>query len=293
MLQERIKRDLPSIELFEDFQEQDRGFPVCCETVRVLAGGGLESWKNDMTSAWVKLSQPSDTFAFILKKKVGISFVPTTNYIPAPIAFVNESDAFYITILWSEVQNLEQNGCFQIVIQRNAGGFIEEKIWRNSTYELKDYTIQNAKHTARIRTRWNLTHKIEGIDFTGSNVEDSIRFFGQIRKDQPNTKYRNVTQQNRRIQPVISEKSQTWVIETDGYTDPMLKLLENLFLLSPAEMWIADHNAHTNSYNILDQEVALIDEESTPEREPDDRFARQEVLTCKVGKRVRNEKTYY
>ena len=133
---------------------------------------------------------------------------------------------------------------------------------------------------------------IEGIDFTGSNVEDSIRFFGQIRKDQPNTKHRNVTEQNRRIEPIISEKSQTYIIETDGYTDPMLKLLEELFLLSSNEMFISDYNAHTNSYEILDTEVTMLEDES-PEREPSDRFTRQEVLTCVVGNRFRNERTHY
>jgi len=293
MIQERIKRDYPAVKIPQQFTEQDRGLEECCEKVLVLAGNGLESWKNDITSAWLKLSQPSDTVSFTVEKKVGGAWAQTTFYNPPINQVVLDALAFYATVLWADVQNLEGNGCYRIKRTFNMGGFTGFDIWRNTTYELKSYTIQNAKHTARIRTVWNLNHKIEDIDFTGSNVQDSIRFYGQIRKDQANTKYRNVTQQNRRVEPVIAEKWQTWIIETDGYTDPMLELMENLFLLSPAEMWIADYNAHTNSYDILDQEVVLMGEDSAPEREVSDRFARQDVLTCTVGKRVRNEKTTY
>ena len=292
MIQERIKKDYPSAKIPQQFVEQDRGFVKCCDKFTVLAGNGAESWKNDVNSAWLKLSQPSDTVSFTVEKKVGSAWVQTVFYNPPVFQCVNEPFAFYTTVFWAEVQNLEGNGCYRIKRTWNIGGFIGFDIWRNTMYTLKDYTIKNALKTARIRVKFNLVQEIEGIDFTDSNVEDSIRFNGQIRKDQPNTRFVTVTQQNRRIEPVMSEKSQTYMIETDGYTDPVLALMENLYLLSPNEMWISDHNAHTNSYEILDKEVSLIEGES-PEREPDDKFARQEVLTCKVGDRYKNEITYY
>jgi hypothetical protein len=288
MLQERIFKEYPSVKIPESFQEQERGFFLCCENIKVLAGNGLESWKNDVESAWIKLSQPSDTFEFILRK----SGVETVNYTPVSVPFVEEPDAFYCTIKWADVLALEGPGTYQIIINYDIGGISGEIVWRNFTYCLKEYTISNALETARIRAIFNLEHEIEGINFTGSNVESSLRFHGQIKKDQPNHKRRNVVQQNRRIEPVISENQQTWLMITDGYTDPILSLIENLYLLSANELFIADYNAHTNSYDILDREVTMLEDE-TPEREPVDEFARQDVLTCKVGDRFRNKKTYY
>lgn len=292
VLQERIKKDYPGIRLPVSFVEQNRGFDKCCDEFPVLAGNGSESWKNDVNSAWLKLSQPSDTVVYILEKNDGNGWVETVNYTPPVFGFIKEPFAFYTTVFWAEVQNLEGNGCYRIKRQFNIGGFIGEDIWRNALYRLEDYTIENALQTARIRVKFNLVHEIEGIDFTDSNVEDSIRFNGQIRKDQPNISHTTVTYQNRRIEPVVSQSEPTYIIETDGYTDPILSLFEQLYLLSPAEMWISDYNAHTNSYNILDHEAALIDGES-PEREASERFSRQDVLICKVGDRFRNKKTYY
>lgn len=286
--QERIKVKYEAVKLPETFEEQDRGFEKCCEKVLVFGSPDPETWKSDVTSMWVKLANPSDSFTFVLKK----DGVPTTIYTPTPIEFVNEPNAFYATIKWDEVLNLEGRGCYTLVTQYNIGGMTGENIWRNTTYQLEEFSIEAARTTARIRAFFNLEQMIEGINFKESNVEDSIRFHGQIRKEQPNLKQRNVTQNNRRIEPIISEKYQTYTIETDGYTDPMLSLLEDLFLLSANELFISDYNAHTNSYGILDTEVTMTEEDS-PEREPDDRFTRQEVLTCVVGNRFRNQRTHY
>ena len=45
-------------------------------------------------------------------------------------------------------------------------------------------------------------------------------------------------------------------------------------------------------YDILDKEAAMIEGEA-PEREQLDKLARKEVLTCKVGKRVHNQRTFF
>ena len=67
--EERIFREYQSIKLPDVFEEEDRGFFKCCEPQLVLADPFSEdSWKSDITSAWIKLSDPTDTSSIVLLK---------------------------------------------------------------------------------------------------------------------------------------------------------------------------------------------------------------------------------
>ena len=82
-------------------------------------------------------------------------------------------------------------------------------------YDLRTYSIQNALKTARIRVKLNLKQQIEGINFTDSNVEDSIRFFGFIGERQSNMEIDNLIYQNRVVRSVVRENLDTYEIKTD------------------------------------------------------------------------------
>jgi hypothetical protein len=285
MLQERIKKFYPSIQLPEVFEEDDRGFAKCCHKFLVLAGGDSESWKNDVTSAWIKLADPSDTFSFVL---VDADTQIATSYTPTDQPFANEDNAYFTTIHWRDVLASDGPKCYEILVTYNIQGYSGSFSW--GTYELKPYSIQNALKTARIRVKFNLNQQIEGINFTGSNVEDSIRFNGQIRKDQPNTEIDNLIYNDRHVETVINENLQTYEIITDPYTDEVLRKFTDLYLLSANEMWISDYNAHSHSYRTQDLPVTIQD---TPNKERPDDFSRFEYLTCIVSDRSKTKRTFY
>jgi len=287
MLQERIKTFYKGVQLPVVFSEQDRGFFKCCEPMKVLAGNGLESWKNDVSSAWIKTSDPSDSFTF---KVVNSQGLPVAGYVVSVNEFPNEAGAYYTTVNWLDILNLEGAGCYSILITYNIGGYSGAFTW--GVYNLQPYTIENAIGTARLRVVFNLNQTIEGINFTGSNVQDSIRFKGQIDKDQPNTEIKNLTYRNRTVKTIVNEYLPTYLIETDPYTDEVLKKFETLYLLSGNEIFISDYNAHSNSYEILDLPASMLEGES-PEREKPDQYSRAAVLTCKVGDRNINKRTFY
>jgi len=287
MLQERIKNFYRSVKLPEVFEEQDRGFFKCCEPMLVLAGNGLESWKNDVTSAWIKTSDPTDTFAF---KVLGSDGLPVPGYTVVTNEFPNEAGAYYTTVQWLDIYNLAGPDCYQIAVSYNIGGYSGSFVW--GVYDLQPYTIENAIGTARLRVVFNLNQTIEGINFTGSNVQDSIRFKGQIDKDQPNTEVNNLTYRDRTVKTIVNELLQTYLITTDPYTDVILKKFETLYLLSANELFLSDHNAHSNSYEILDTPASMLEGES-PEREKPEQYSRKVVLTCKVGDRNTNKRTFY
>lgn len=285
MLQERIKNTYPVVTLPEEFQEENRGFDICCENELVVASNDSnDTWKNDVKSAWIKLASSADTATFTLTDLNDVA----TAYVCTSVAFVNEDNAYYCTIPWQDVLTSDGTGCYKLTLDYEIGGLTGSLVW--GTYELIEYSVEALLGTARLRSIFNLRQEIEGINFTGSNVEDTIRFFGQIRKDQPNMEIEELIYKSRRIETVINENLQSWIMETDPYTDEMLRRFERLYLLSSNELFISDHNAHTNSYRIFDHAVKVSE---SPERSQPERYARQEIITCKLFDRVKNERTYY
>ena len=68
--EDRHEQEFKSIKLPKPFTEQNRGWKQdCCVCSPMLTLASLtdsESWKNDVTSAWIKLSDPTDVVSFEL-----------------------------------------------------------------------------------------------------------------------------------------------------------------------------------------------------------------------------------
>lgn len=281
-LQDRTFKKYDAIRLPEIFEEQDRGFFRCCCPFIVLADGSSTTWKNDITSAWIKLSGPSDTATATLYK----NGVPTT-YQPTEQSFVNEPNAFYWTVPWAQVLGSDGVGCYELKISYDISGIVQTFTWGN--YTLKPYTIQNALKTARIRVILDSQQEIEGINFSGSQVEDSIRFYGYIGNRQPNTEIDNLIYQNREVKKVVRENLNTYEIITDPTCDEHIKKLTDLYLLSENQLFISDYNAHNHSYRYLDL-PAIVQE--SPEITYFE-FSREASLKCIVGDKFKNQRSYY
>lgn len=283
-IEDRDFRVYESIKLPIVFTEQNRGFKICCDPLMVLAGGDTDSWKNDVSSAWIKISDPTDQFDFVLEK----DGIPVTSYTLIVEEFPNEENAFYTTIQWRDVLALEGAGCYELKITYNISGVDGAFSW--AKYNLMPYSIQNALKTARIRVKFNLKQEIEGINFTGANVEDSFRFWGFIGDRQVNTEIDNLVYQDRSVKTVVRENLDTYVISTDPLQECFITPLTDLYLLSENEMWISDYNAHNHSYKINDVPVVV---QEAPEIDYLDRFQRRAVLTCTVGIRNKTKRTNY
>jgi hypothetical protein len=262
----------------------DEPFRCCDEKQLVLAHlTETESFKNDITSAWIKLSSVSDTITFSLTKN-GVA----TSYTPTNILFPNEPYAWYTTIPWRDVLASDGAGCYKLELQYSIGGITGNLIW--GTYDLKEYSLVTAKSTARLRVKFNLNQAIEGINFTDANVEDTIRFFGFIGERQPNMEIDNLIYQDRTLKSVIRENLNTWQIKTDPYTDKIISLITDLYLLSENELFISDYNSFNHSHAILD--IPVIVQES-PEIDYLAQYQRKAVLTCTVTDKNQNKRTYY
>lgn len=285
-IQERVYAEFQEIKLptppaTVDFAEP---FECCDEKLLVLAHPtDTEGYKNDVTSAWIKLSAISDTITFVLKEN-GVD----TGYGLQEMAFPNQANAYYTTVDWKDVLNTLGIGCYQIELQYSIGGIVGTLIW--GTYDLKEYSLATAKGTARLQAKFNLKQQIEGIDFTNANVVDTIRFYGFIGDRQPNMEVDNLIYSDRILRSVVRENLNTWIIKTDPYTERVITLLTDLYLLSENELFISDYNSFNHSHKILD--IPVIVQES-PEIDYLENYQRKAILTCTVGDKQQNKRTYY
>ena len=285
MLQERIKRIYPSVTLPTSYSEEDRGFKRCCERRLVLASiSSSITFHNDVNSAWIKLADVIDTYEFQLLDHNG----NPTIYVPVPAPIPSEPNAYYTTIEWRDVLLSDGVGCYTIKIVANIGGIEVDLVW--GEYELKPYTIDNANGTARISCKFGLQQQLEGINFADSQVRDDLRFNGQIEKGNPNMQIDSLIYNNRRIETVVNENLQEWILRTDPYTDEILRLFTELYLLSANEIFLSDYNAHTSTYRIRDIEATV---EESPEKTKSGDTTRFQSLSCVLSDRVKDVRSMY
>ena len=279
--EDRMMWQYKSISIPQDFVEDDRGMKDCCCEQLVLASAG-ESWESDKSSGWIKLSGSLDTCTFQLTKN-GLP----TNYVPTPVPFPNEPNAFYATIDWYQVLLQDGAGCYNFSIQFNISGIVGTLNVGN--FKLKQFTTQNAIGTARIRAVFNGIQESDGINFTGADIVSDMRFYGFIGNRKPNMEIDNIIYGNREMKRVIRENLYSYQIITDPLDECIIKPIVELYLLSENQLFISDYNAHNHSYRYNDLPVIV---ETSPELEYFD-FSRKARLTCEVSDKFKTKRTYY
>ena len=137
--EDRTLKKYDSIKLPNTFTEENKGIKDCCCKYLVLADESNDSWKNDIISAWVKVSDVADSYAFKLYKD-GV----LTNYTPVGVQFPFDNLAYYTTINWKDVLASDGVGCYELKVEYGISGIIGELSW--GVYQLKEYSIQNAQY---------------------------------------------------------------------------------------------------------------------------------------------------
>lgn len=281
-IEDRHQKPYKSIKLPKVCIDEDRGQNDCCCEYKVLASASVNKWENDFTSAWVKLSEPTDGYVFELYKNGTLS-----TYQPSALPFPNETNAYYVTINWYDVLVSDGAGCYELKVGYNISGIVGLNTW--GVYNLEPFSIQNALYTARVRAEFSGYHEIEGINFTDSGIESTFRFYGYIGNRQPNTEIDNIIYQNREMKRVIRENLNSYEILVDPSHKCITQPLVDLFLLSENNLYISDYNAHNHDYCIDDLPVIV---KEAPEFTYYD-FSRKASLRCIVEDKFKNKRTYY
>lgn len=281
-IEDRHKKEYNAIKLPKICLEEDRGITDCCCEYLVLGSSSANSWENDLTSAWIKLSDPLDSYSFELYKD-GV----LTAYQPTPQAFPNQLYSYYVTINWNEVLASDGVGCYELKAGYVISSIVSEFTW--GRYRLEPFSVKNAVKTARIRAEFSGYHEIEGINFTDSGIISDLRFYGYIGNRQPNMEIDNIIYNNREMKRVIRENLNSYEILTDPthkcITEPMI----DLYLLSENNLYISDYNAHNHNYCIDDLPVIV---KESPELTYYD-FSRKAKVRCVVEDKFKDKRTYY
>lgn len=267
------KRDLPPTE--------DYGIDECCEPTLVLAHlSDTESWKNDVSSAWEKTDFTSDTLDFKLytHDDVLTSYQPNKEQIEA-----NELD-FYCTIDWQQVLQVDGPGCYKLKIESTIDGVPNNYTW--DEYQLKPYTPENAMGTIRLKANFNQYHAIEDIDFTGSNVIDTIRLNGYFGDRKPEMVIDNLVYNGKVDKNVQREIINKYYLHTDPIHEKYTNKIIDLYLLSEFELFLSDHNQFNHTYAYKDIPLIV---QGSPEIDYLDysRYAKIKVeLTDKIKNKI-------
>ena len=241
----QLRKKAPSEQLGEVDQ--------CCDRMLVLAHiSDNSTWKNDINSRFTKLVEDSDSCLFVLKKN-NIN----TSYQPNLTQCINDELAFYSTINWQSVLQSDGIGCYDLILIENILG--EETTTTVGEFELKNYTVENALGTIRIKSNFNQYNNLEKIDFTNSNVIDCVRVQGFFGDRQPNTAIDNLIYNDRVSRNVIRENLNVYTLETDPLEEQYTILIIDLHILSENEMYISDYNDFNHSWSLLDVPVILKD----------------------------------
>jgi hypothetical protein len=283
MIQERIKKSYKRAKLPFVYIPENRGLIECCEPLLVLANGDGISYHNDIEPAWLKLTDdPTDTVDFVLKKN-GIDSV----YQPTPQAFINEPNAFFIQVPWSDVLASDGLGMYTIEISYSISGITSSFTW--GMYDLQLYTPANSDGTVRLKAVFNVYHEIEDINFLDSNVTGTLRLKGFCGNRKLNMKIENNWLNNRSLDNIVKENIPSYEFTTDPLRECKMRRLTDLYLLSSVDLFVSDYNSFNHTYAINDLPVGF---EESPETVPYE-FSRYQGLTVNLIDARRNKRTYY
>ena len=282
----RVKKVFKIVTLPKVVTIEDYGVKDCCDVYNVFAEiNKTDDWKNDVTSAWAKLFEQADTATFVLKK----NGVAVTNYILVKKSFDTDREQYskYVTINWSEVLALEGIGCYTLEVTSVVSGFTFTTVW--GMYNLQVYSTMLAKNQIRIKAVFNQLHTIEDIDFTNSNVVDTLRVFGMFGNRKPNFAIDNNINQKRKVENIIREQLNTYELLTDPVKSNYTSKLIDLYLLSETDLYITDHNDFNHVQTYKDFNVVV---EDSPEVDYKN-LSNLASVKCVVSDKIKNKRSYY
>lgn len=278
----RKKVDYSLVTFPSGFSEEDRGFAECCVPLMVFADlSSSDTWKNDYTGVYVKLSSVTD-IATITMKKNGI-VVPNLG---VDILFPNQNFMVAFQYDWKQILATHGAGCYKIYISYTIAGITQSVLF--GTYNLRQFDLKLVQGTIRIATIFNEYSLQEEIDFTDSQFADTFRCYGFFGNRKPKTEVNQLIDKG--LVSVKTTRTNLW--EYELMTEPMnfvhTSKIMDFYLLNEDSCLMSDYNAQNHSYQYLDFPVVL--SEMDAEYFENSRMAK---VVAKFNKRVEKSKSQY
>lgn len=222
-------------------KEPEYGVEGCCDCPSELKLASLTSddlRENDITGVVHKNQTSGDTCTFEIYKNGEL--LPN-NGVDFPNGFPHDDKVSAFVYNWKYYLVNHGVGCYEIKKRFTIAGLEFERSVGN--YELKEYTPQDAKGTARVLYQNNFETLFDDqiINFADSGFEDSYRFKGFFGKWQPNVISESdfsVTNENR-VSSIKSKDNYRLIIS--GASECEIKRIHKI-VMSAAVWRMSDHN---------------------------------------------------
>jgi len=246
----RVKKEVSVFKKPAIFVPENRGMSDCCVPFLTLVDEtDLSSHRNDENSAW----SLGETVTFELRKN-GV----VTNYVPVSIPFPNEPNAWYTTIPWRDVFLMDGYGVYELYMTVDFAGITQTKLW--SKYDVQPYQNTAGKYlgkgTVRLKSVFNDVNTLEGIDFTGAYVVDTLRLKAKFGYWNPLTDVDNVQYTDAEKMKVRREDLTEYELRVDLHGECIIDRLR-FHLVAENACYITDHNADNYTYKYLDYPVIV------------------------------------
>lgn len=244
--------------------QPDRGFLECCYRQVVLADlTDSSSYKNDFTGFYFKRPTANSTVIFtLLNVDTGVDYLINDDTYGIYQAFNNavQPDLSFIIIEWQKVLNLLGEGAYRIEKEITIAG--QTATYPSNTLNLKAFSIDEADLTVRIDAMQDGNFTREGVDFHGTGFKTSLRldgFFGRKEREYTQTKLVRSDYKNSNINTRIDY---TYTFQATNLPECISEHLMD-FVVVGSTVKISDYNKNNHSYNIIETEVDLIENQGT------------------------------
>jgi len=251
------KDDSLIIQLPQEAIQEDRGLKTCAVPQLVLASTmDVVSYKNDRTAIAYKF----DSMTIELEDRNGV----VTPAQGISVSFPHQPDAVGFIIDWRQVTDgggaLVQ-GCYRVRVNWTLAG--NSDWFYYGSYNLLEYSIFNARNTARLYVVLNNLVRKQGINYKDSGFAGTVRFEGIFGFMQPNYDIENNTHTNRERYSVRREALRTYELRTSFLPRCQTRLIDEETLLAANQIYITDHNANNHDQQFYDFPVIIKEGEST------------------------------
>jgi len=254
----------------------------CCDyTQKVFAETVFtEEQKNDITCFWKLKNDVTDLVGFQIWQN-GEFLAVTGGQV-----FPSQSNAEYARIIWADILNTFGAGCYQLVIETQTAFSTTIETW--GFYDLKEYSRDLVEGLVNFRSVFNSNQSIEGIDFTNSNIVDSINVNGYFGERNPGTEVDNVIYNSRINNKVTRENINKYTFTSGAISSVFSKKLYDLHFLSENNIFITDNCFSNHDAFILKNCIFL--ENSEPEYFENSKYIK---IISKFGDKISNSRSFY
>lgn len=222
--------------------EEDRGFPECCEPMLKVADvTSVDRYRNDVTAEW----DFGDEVTFTLYKNGELA-----TYQPPSFPFVATPNAYYCQFEWRDVLISDGPGCYRLDCSVSYAGL--EATRTKGDYELIPWDADRVNGQVRVLSVLNDNNTLEGIDFTGSMVTDSVRMSGKFGYFQPNTQIDNIQYVSGEMQKVRRENLYDYELRVNLSKETIIERIIDRHLLAENSCFVSDYNKDNYSYKYKD-----------------------------------------